>query len=49
MSEFEWAAHKQIALKAGISQNIVEAIRTGRTPVFTAADEIYAEAVEVLR
>ncbi|MBO0347438.1 carboxymuconolactone decarboxylase family protein [Roseibium sp. CAU 1637] len=39
MSEFEWAAHKPIALKAGISKEIVEAIRTGDDPVFLQADE----------
>lgn len=39
MSEFEWAAHKPIALKAGVSGEIVEAIRTGQDPVFDQADE----------
>lgn len=39
MSEFEWAAHKPIALKTGISGAIVEAIRTGREPAFQEADE----------
>jgi 4-carboxymuconolactone decarboxylase len=38
-SEFEWAAHKPIALEAGISEDIVEAIRTGKKPVFPEADE----------
>ncbi len=38
-SEFEWAAHKVIALKAGISPDIVEAIRTNRQPVFENEDE----------
>lgn len=47
MSEFEWAAHKPIALKAGIAPEIVEAIRTGGQPVFRAADEeiVYRFAV----
>lgn len=39
MSEFEWAAHKPIALKAGISDDVVEAIRTGNEPVFDKEDE----------
>lgn len=39
MSEFEWAAHKPVALKAGISDAIVEAIRTGQEPAFQEADE----------
>lgn len=38
-SEFEWAAHKQIALKAGLAPDIVEAIRTKRTPEFEHEDE----------
>ncbi len=38
-SEFEWAAHKPIALKAGISADIVETIRTNGTPVFKNEDE----------
>jgi len=33
-SEFEWLAHKHIALKAGLSPAIVEAIRTNRAPAF---------------
>lgn len=39
MSEFEWAAHKPIALKVGVAPEIVEAIRTGGEPVFDQADE----------
>lgn len=38
-SEFEWAAHKPIALEAGISPRIVEAIRTGGVPAFEKDDE----------
>ncbi len=38
-SEFEWAAHKSIALEAGLSPDIVEAIRTHRDPVFEHQDE----------
>jgi 4-carboxymuconolactone decarboxylase len=38
-SEFEWAAHKPIALKAGVSAEIVEAIRSGQDPNFENEDE----------
>ena len=33
-SEFEWSAHKKIALEAGVDPAIVEAIRTHRPPPF---------------
>jgi 4-carboxymuconolactone decarboxylase len=39
MSEFEWWAHKPIALKAGVAEDVVEAIRTGREPAFVKEDE----------
>ncbi|QBY55067.1 MULTISPECIES: carboxymuconolactone decarboxylase family protein [Cupriavidus] len=39
MSEFEWWAHKPIALKAGVAEDVVEAIRTGRAPAFVKEDE----------
>ncbi|SCB19194.1 4-carboxymuconolactone decarboxylase [Cupriavidus alkaliphilus] len=39
MSEFEWWAHKPIALKAGVAEEVVEAIRTGQEPVFGNEDE----------
>lgn len=38
-AEFEWFAHKPIALKAGISQDIVEAIRIGQDPDFADPKE----------
>jgi 4-carboxymuconolactone decarboxylase len=38
-AEFEWQAHKAIALKAGVSPQIVESIRKGETPVFDKKDE----------
>ena len=38
-SEYEWYAHKPIAIEAGISPAIVEAIRKGEPPVFEAEDE----------
>ncbi|TDF62871.1 carboxymuconolactone decarboxylase family protein [Cupriavidus sp. L7L] len=39
MSEFEWWAHKPIALKAGVAEDVVEVIRTGREPAFVKEDE----------
>ena len=38
-SEFEWWAHKPIALRAGISEDVFEALRTGRKPDFGLEDE----------
>ncbi len=38
-AQFEWAVHKPIALKAGLSEAVVEAIRTRRTPPFERDDE----------
>jgi len=38
-AEFEWQQHKQFALDAGLDANIVEAVRQGNTPDFTAEDE----------
>lgn len=34
-AEFEWFAHKPIALAAGLEPEVVEALRTGQPPVFT--------------
>jgi len=52
-SEFEWAAHKPIALKAGVSPDVVEAIRTGKDPVFSRDDEkvvhAFSKAVHIDR
>lgn len=43
-AEYEWYAHKPAGLKAGLSPDIIEAIRTGGEPVFERADEavVYA-------
>ena len=38
-SEYEWYAHKPIALKAGVSSDVVEAIRLNEAPEFKLADE----------
>lgn len=43
-SEFEWWSHKEIALKAGLSDAVVEAIRTNREPVFEKEDEALVSA-----
>ncbi len=44
LAEYEWAAHKPFALEAGISPQVIEAIRDGRQPDFTQRDEalVYA-------
>lgn len=40
-SEYEWQIHKGHALKAGLSPEIIEAIRCNRRPVFTdQAEEV---------
>lgn len=46
---FEWAVHAPIAVKAGIAEDIAEAIRVGRTPEFEAEDEavVYAFSHEL--
>ena len=38
-AEFEWWAHKQHALKAGLAEAVIDAIRDGREPAFEQADE----------
>ena len=44
---FEFAAHAPLALQSGLSEQIVDAIRTAQMPHFTAADEaaVYAFAL----
>jgi 4-carboxymuconolactone decarboxylase len=50
-SEYEWYAHKPFALAAGVSAEVVEAIRTNAEPSFTQADEaaIHAFLTELHR
>ncbi len=36
---FEWYVHATIAARAGISGDVIEAIKTGSEPVFVKADE----------
>lgn len=38
-SGFEWAVHAPIAVRAGVRQEVVEAIRTGLPPAFENEDE----------
>lgn len=38
-AEYEWYAHKPAGLKAGLSEELVEAVRTGADPVFADAEE----------
>ena len=49
--DFEWFVHQPIALKAGISKDIADAISDGRRPVAMSADEeiVYDFTVELLR
>lgn len=47
---YEWSVHAPIALRAGLSQDVVEAIREGREPGFPMEDEavVYAFSTELL-
>ncbi|WP_442487086.1 carboxymuconolactone decarboxylase family protein [Halomonas litopenaei] len=38
-SQAEWQIHAPIALKAGLSESVVEALREGRQPTFERSDE----------
>jgi 4-carboxymuconolactone decarboxylase len=44
LAEYEWAAHKPFALAAGVSPQVVDAIRDGRQPDFAQPDDalVYA-------
>jgi 4-carboxymuconolactone decarboxylase len=44
-AEFEWFAHKRIALEAGLSTDAVEDLRTGRAPTFSNPEEEVVHAV----
>lgn len=41
---FEWAVHAPIAAKAGLDTAVIEAIRSGQTPVFDREDEAAVHA-----
>jgi 4-carboxymuconolactone decarboxylase len=49
-AQYEWYAHKPIALKEGVAEAVVDAIAEHRTPEFTNADEaiVYQFGNEVL-
>jgi 4-carboxymuconolactone decarboxylase len=49
--DYEWFVHQPIALKAGISKDIADAISDGRRPVAMSNDEeiVYDFTVELLR
>ena len=49
--DFEWSVHYPIALKAGIRQDIADAIAEGRRPATLSADEaiVYDYAMELLK
>jgi 4-carboxymuconolactone decarboxylase len=38
-AQYEWFAHAPLAKEAGVPEAAIEAIRTGGTPLFAAADE----------
>ncbi|WP_427026196.1 carboxymuconolactone decarboxylase family protein (plasmid) [Aureimonas ureilytica] len=46
-SEFEWWAHKPIALKAGLGADIVEALRSGAPPAFPDRETETVHAVTI--
>jgi 4-carboxymuconolactone decarboxylase len=37
--QFEWTTHEALALKAGVKQEIIDAVRAGRRPTGTDADQ----------
>ena len=39
LAEYEWAAHKPFAIKAGLDVDVIESIRLGQRPNFTRLDE----------
>lgn len=39
LAEYEWAAHKPFALEAGVSNEVIDAIRDGKEPPFARRDE----------
>jgi 4-carboxymuconolactone decarboxylase len=46
-AEFEWYAHKRHAREAGLAPSIIEAIRTGETPVFNDPEEAVVHDIAV--
>jgi 4-carboxymuconolactone decarboxylase len=50
-AQYEWWAHHPIAMRAGVSPQVADAIRDGKRPMFTNADEevVYDVCIELLR
>ena len=50
-AQYEWWAHHPIAMRAGVSPQVADAIRDGKRPTFTNADEevVYDVCIELLR
>jgi 4-carboxymuconolactone decarboxylase len=46
-SGFEWAVHAPIAIKAGVTPQVAEAIRTGQEPQFALEDEVVVHAFSI--
>ena len=44
-ASYEWHAHAPLAIEAGVPAAAIEAIRTGATPSFTAADQALVYSV----
>jgi 4-carboxymuconolactone decarboxylase len=44
LAEYEWAAHKPFALEAGLSLDVLDAIRDGREPAYARRDEALVHA-----
>jgi 4-carboxymuconolactone decarboxylase len=51
MAQYEWNAHRRAAAQAGLSEDIIQAVATGKRPAKMAADEeiVYNFCTEVLK
>jgi 4-carboxymuconolactone decarboxylase len=51
MVQYEWNAHRQAAARAGVSEDTIQAIATGKRPAKLGADEevVYNFATELLK
>jgi 4-carboxymuconolactone decarboxylase len=48
-SDYEWANHEPVASQVGVTDQVIESIRTGRAPMgIPAKDGIYAQAAKEL-
>lgn len=49
-ADYEWAAHEPQARKAGLSEEVISALKAGERPLFELADEdsVYQVAIEIL-